>query len=140
VDDALATVRKQCPSIDATGVQATVKGSIYFLGTALERDVTAAVSGTLVIPAACSAGQCPTVEAALKSAFDTATCTAQAGGCSCPISKIDHVVDATTYTLNGNTVTTDGGEVYSICESASTLTYNGSSAGAEKGTFTLKKR
>jgi hypothetical protein len=127
--------------MQTAAVKSTVKGSIYFVGSnALEREVTASVSGTLMFPADCTLGQCAAVESALASGFDSAVCTPQAGGCNCQVSRTEVTQDATTYTVSGDSLTTAGGDVYAICEKSGSLGYHGKSAGAEEGSFTLKKR
>lgn len=140
IGDVFADARKQCPAMQAVGVTADVVGSITFDGVALARNVTADVSGTLVFPADCTLGQCAEVESALKSGFDSASCTAQSGGCSCVVKKKSVTNDYATYSIDGSTLTTSGGDTYDLCEKSGTLSYSGKSAGAETGSFSLAKR
>jgi hypothetical protein len=141
VADLLADAKKQCPALDASGANVSVKGSLHFVGAnALARDVTATVSGTLKFPASCTGGQCAAVAAALKSAgFATASCSG-ATSCDCTILRSETTKNATTYTTSGSTVTTADGETYATCVNGPLFTYSGKSAGAEDGTWTLKKR
>lgn len=138
--DLLANARKQCPSLDASGVKVVVKGSLHFSGAALDRNVVSTVSGVLKFPAACTSGQCAVVETALKSAgFPTASCTGSSS-CDCTVSRVETTKNKTTFTTAGSTVTTGDGESYEICAKGSDLTYTGKSAGSEEGNWTLKKR
>jgi hypothetical protein len=138
VTDIFAQAKAQCPTLDTSGVKATVKGSLYFKAPALTRDGVTKVSGQIVFPASCTAGQCAAVQAALKGAFDTITCTG-ASACTCTISKTELVKNATTYSLAGSTVTTGDGETYEICATGSDLKYSGKAA-AEDGVWGLTKR
>jgi hypothetical protein len=127
--------------MQTANIKSTVKGSIFFVANSgLERNVTSSVSGTLVFPADCTLGQCGTVESALSGSFDSAKCTAQAGGCNCVVSKTATTQDATTYTISGNNLTTADGDVYSFCEKSGSLGYHGNGAGSEEGNFSLTKR
>lgn len=139
--DVFASVRGMCSGIDASGVKVTLKGSIYFLaGNALKRDVTIDVSGTVLFPASCVANVCTAAEQGLQSTFPGATCTQAGTNCSCTIQKSTTNTNSTTFTVSGNTVTTNDGETYEICDQDGTLQYSGKSAGAEKGSWTLAKR
>ena len=79
------------------------------------------------------------MEAALKSSFDTVTCTGS-GACTCTIAKTTSVKNATTFAVSGNSVTTDDGESYQICAQTNTLRYAGKSLGSESGSWELVKR
>ncbi len=141
IGDVFAEARKQCPGMQAVDVNAAVIGSITFDGAALARDVNAQVSATLVFPADCTLGQCTEVESALESGgFDSATCTAQSGGCSCAVHKTSSRNDYATYTISGSVLTTSDGDRYDLCEKSGTLSYEGSSTGSESGSFSLTKR
>jgi cytoskeletal protein RodZ len=131
--------RKQCPTLDTTNAKVTVTGSLTFASPALTRKATIKLSGTIVAPQACTAGQCAAAEALLKSSFDSVTCTGTSD-CTCTIAKEDKLDDATTYTVSGNTITTNGGETYDFCEKGTSFEYTGKSAGAEDGVWTLTKR
>jgi hypothetical protein len=140
IDDVFANARQQCPGLDTSKAKVTIKGSIYFLAnSALHRAITVTTSGSITFPQSCTAGQCATVENALKGTFDSVSCTGSSD-CTCTISNVESESDATTYTISGSTVTTGDGEKYSICEKSGTLEYKGKSAGAEEGVWTLKKR
>lgn len=139
IDDVFADARGACPSLDTSKVEVSVKGSLYFTGSAVARSVTLAVRGDVVLPAACSYGQCAMVESELKKSFDAVSCTGSAD-CTCTISKTDVDSDATTFTVAGSTLTTAEGETYEICGTAAELAYAGRSAGTERGTFRLKRR
>jgi hypothetical protein len=140
IGDVFAEARQQCPAMQTVGVKADVVGSITFDGAALARDVNAHVSGKLVFPSDCTLGQCGAVENALKGAFDSAKCVPQAGGCQCDVSKTSTTKDLAAYTISGTTLTTDDGETYDICETGSSLSYHGNSAGSESGSWSLAKR
>jgi hypothetical protein len=140
IGDVFADARKQCPAMQSVGVKADVVGSITFDGALLARDVQAHVSGTLVFPADCTLGQCAQVESALRGAFDTASCTPQAGGCNCAVSKTSATKDIAGYSINGSTLTVDNGDTYEICETGGSFSYSGKSAGAEDGSWSLAKR
>jgi hypothetical protein len=140
VGDIFADARTQCPTLDTTGLTTTVTGTIYFIGgNALHRNVRLDISGTVVIPASCAAGQCTTVQTELTNAGVKATCTGSAE-CTCTVTQNETRTDATTYTKSGNTVTTADGDSYEICLQGSKLTYKGASAQAEDGTWELTKR
>ena len=137
--DAFAAAKAQCPTLDTTGADVKVKGSLHFLGPALSRDAVVTISGTIVVPSAGSAGQCATVETALKGAFDTVSCTGIAA-CTCTIYNTEIVKSSSTFTVAGNTVTTGDGESYEICATAASLKYSGKSLGSEDGHWELTKR
>lgn len=139
IEDVFAGARGACPALDTSKAIVKVKGSIAFNGNALTRDVTVTISGSLTLPESCTAGQCAAIEAELKSAFDSVSCTGSSS-CICTISNTESEKDATTYTIQGSLVTTADGDEYSICEKSADLSYSGKSAGSEQGTFTLKKR
>ena len=139
ISDAVSAVQQQCPTADTSGLKVTVRGSLHFVGDALTRDAVSTTSGTIVLPATCSQGQCAAVESALKSAFDSATCSGSAA-CTCTVKRVDTTKDATTFTVAGSTLTTAAGDTYAICASGSSLAYQGRSAGAEDGFWKLTKR
>jgi len=134
-----AAARQQCPSLDSTAAKVTVTGSLYFVNGALIRKAKSVISGSITLPASCTAGQCSQVQAALAMAFDSVTCTGSSS-CTCTVSKTSTVDNATTYTVAGNNVTTGDGETYSICEKPTGFDYSGKSAGSEAGVWTMKKR
>lgn len=141
LDDVFADAKKQCPAMQAVGVKADVAGSITLDGTALAREATAHVSGTLVFPADCTLGQCAALESALKSELDAVKCTPQSGGCNCEVSKTAKTKDVATYTIDGSTLKTDGGESYDICERNGTLAYYGyGQSGTDRGYWWLHRR
>ncbi len=139
IDDVFASARAQCPTIDTSGAKVTVKGSLHFVGNSLTRDGVATTSGTVVLPATCTQGQCAAVESALKSAFDSVSCTGIAA-CTCTIKRTDTAHNATTFSVAGNTLTTADGDSYAVCAQGSSLAYQGKSAFAEDGSWELKKR
>ena len=139
IADALASVKAQCPTVDGSGLKVTVRGSLTFLGDALTRDAVAVTSGTIVLPASCSQGQCAAVQSALETAFDSATCTGTTA-CSCTVKRTDTTKNATTFSVAGTTLTTADGDAYAICTAGSSLKYQGKSAGAEDGLWHLNKR
>lgn len=139
IADAFASARKSCPSIDTSGAKVVVKGSLTFSGNALTRAVTSTVSGSVVVPASCSSGQCSLVESALKGAFDSVTCSGSSA-CTCTISSTTTTKNATTFTTSGSVVTTADGDTYSYCIEGGKLTYEGKAAAAEDGVWSLTKR
>jgi hypothetical protein len=139
IASAASAVKAQCPTVDTSGLKVTVRGSLHFAGSALTRDAVATTSGTIVLPATCTQGQCKAVEQALATAFDTVTCTG-AAACTCTVQRVDTTKDATSFTVNGTTLTTADGDSYGICVSGSSLAYQGRSAGAEDGVWTLTRR
>lgn len=139
LDDVFADLRNACPSVDTSKLKVTVKGTIYLDGSSLGRDITGRTSGEITLPASCAQGQCAAVEANLKGAFDSVSCTGSSS-CTCTVSKTETNKDGTTYTIDGNTLTTADGDTYSICANGADLKYTGKSAGSEEGAFTLKKR
>lgn len=139
IEDVFAQARNACPALDTSKANVTVKGSIYFAGNALTRDVSVTLSGSITLPQSCTAGMCSAIETQLKSAFDSVSCSGSSD-CTCTISKTDVEKSATTYTVSGNTATTADGETYSICEQGADFKYSGKSAGSEEGVYTLKKR
>ncbi|MBX3260135.1 MAG: hypothetical protein KF782_10635 [Labilithrix sp.] len=139
VDDVFASAREQCPSLDTTNAKVTAVGSLYFKDGALSRRATVRISGTIVVPAACSAGRCAALADAYKSAFGSISCTGTAD-CVCTIESEESANSATTFTVTGNNVTTGDGETYAFCDEGDTLEYSGRSAGSEEGVWTLKRR
>ncbi len=141
VPDVFSTIRAQCSGLDTTGIKATVKGSIYFLAnSALERNVTVSISGSIKFPSSCVAGQCNVAENALKGEFSNASCTTAGSDCTCTLSRTDSNTGGTTFTVNGNRVTTADGDDYEFCVDGAKLTYQGKTSSAEDGTWELKKR
>lgn len=139
VDDVFAAARGSCPTLDATGVKVTVTGSLHFVNGALTRAATSSVSGTVIVPASCAAGQCAAAESLLKNAYPSAKCTGTSS-CSCTINGTSATNNATTYTVSGSTVTTADGDTYSFCVDGSKVTYKGKAPGSEDGIWTLAKR
>lgn len=139
--DLFVDAKKQCPTLDASGVKVVVKGSLHFTaGNILTRDAVATMSGVVKFPAACVAGQCAAVQTTLRSnGFPGASCTGTSS-CDCTVTHTDTTKNATTYTQTGAAVITGDGETYSTCVKGAELTYAGKSAGAEDGTWSLKKR
>lgn len=138
--DLLAPARARCPSLDASKAKVAVRGSLHFSGAALSRNIQSTVSGSVVFPATCTAGQCAAVESSLVQAGFPGTKCSGSSDCTCTLSRVDTRKDTTTFTTNGTTVTTGDGEAYEICAKGADLAYSGTSAGAEDGTWTLKKR
>jgi hypothetical protein len=139
ITDVFASAREQCAALDTTNAKVVVSGTLYFTESALKRKATVKTSGSIVFPASCTAGQCATVEAALKSSFDSVTCSGSTD-CTCTLSRTDTVDNATTFTVSGSTVTTGDNETYAICAKGDALDYSGKSAGSEEGFWSLKKR
>lgn len=138
-EDLLAAAKQQCPTLDASGLKFTVVGSLHFAGSSLTRKAVGKVSGPIVIPVSCSAGQCAAVESALKSGFDSISCTGSSS-CTCTVTKTNTTDNATTFLVSGSTITTGDGESYSFCSAGSSFQYKGKSAGSEDGIWTLAKR
>jgi hypothetical protein len=139
--DLFADFRKQCPGLDTSAAKATIKGSIYFLAnSALQRNVTVDVSGSVSFPSSCAGGSCAAAEAALKQGFPTSTCTVAGANCTCTVSKSETNTQATTFTVTDNTVTTADGDEYDFCEQGGKLTYEGKTSQSEDGVGELQKR
>ncbi len=139
VSDVFAAARQQCPSLDASNAKVTVTGSLYFAGNGLVRKVSSKIEGSIKLPASCTQGQCALVESALKSGFDSVSCTGTSD-CTCTVTKLEANDSSTTFTVSGSVATTADGDTYDFCEKAGSLQYSGKSAGAEEGLWTLNKR
>src|SRR5690606_25760151 len=100
VGDAFAKVKEACPTVDTSNAKVTIKGTIYFLAeSALKRDVTLKISGSLEVPAECvPGGQCAAAETALKGAFPNTTCAAADAGCTCTLDETNAKTSSTTFT------------------------------------------
>jgi hypothetical protein len=141
--DVFAQIKANCPAIDFSGASVTIAGSLYFIGNEVSRAVTAKVSGTIVVPAACAQpiGGCASLQTALASSFDTITCTeGAANACSCDIARSDVDASQSTFTISGNTATTADGQSYDFCVDGDDMTYTGKAASAEGGVWELTKR
>jgi hypothetical protein len=139
LSEVFAAAKAQCPTLDTSGAKVTVRGSLHFVGNALTRDLVSTTSGTIIVPAACTAGQCSAVAAALKPGFDTVTCTGTTS-CTCTVKQTATTSNATTFSVAGDTLTTADGDSYSVCVQGSSFKYEGKSTAAEDGVWDLKKR
>lgn len=143
VGDIFKGLKDVCPTVDISGAKVTVQGTLYFLAdAALTRFVTVKMTGSIKLPTACipTAQACAAAETALKGEFPNTTCASEGSGCTCTMNETRSETSSTTFTVNGDTLTTDDGATYTICEQGSTLKYRGASAGSEDGTWELTKR
>lgn len=77
-----------------------------------------------------------------QTGFDSVTCVAggDAGSCDCDVANTFTQITSDTYTKNGNTITTSGGEEYVFCVTGNQLQYAQSKpADAYPVTFQLTK-
>src|SRR5690606_33288043 len=100
------------------------RGIITVGDTSLERAIEATTSATVQIPGSCTGGQPCNLAPLLLTAqpptgpgFDTATCKnlGMDGSCECEVTKKVTDRSSTTYTVAGNTITTDDGRTYDYC-------------------------
>ncbi len=140
VEDVFAEVREQCPALDTSGMDVSVKGSLFFVGASVSRDATLSVSGSLVFPSSCALGECSTLGSLLKTkGYSTASCSGTTT-CTCSVEKTDVTKTTATFTTSGDQITLGSGETYSFCIAGDTLRYEGRSAGSEVGVWTLARR
>jgi hypothetical protein len=137
-----------CPGATVTNPVIKVKGQVTFTGATagtVTRLAQVDISASVGIPQSCvnqlpqGFRTCSAIATALKlpaptgAGFDTATCTASAGGCDCNIAKTQVDNGSETYTVSGNTITTGTGtqRTYDFCVNpASTFTYQETTANA----------
>lgn len=144
VSDPWAAARKNCQALTVKNQKGTVKGRITFTSTTVTRDVTTAFSASLTLPASCfpSPPVCTNLETGLKQVFNSATCTAAAGGCDCDVATTQSVKGSgTNYTIQGNQIVLQDGNKYDYCIKGSTLqSTHVAGAGVEPGVYELTKR
>ena len=141
VDDPFAAVKQQCPSATTSDVTGSITGTVNFVGDALYRKAKASFSGTITLPTACTMGApCSAIQSAMTTAFDSVTCTGTTS-CDCKVTSHTDVDDAATFTVSGNTLTTNDGNTYDFCINGSQMTERQTNSNAaEPGNFQLKKR
>lgn len=133
----------RCPGATVTNPTIKVKGEVTIGATTLDRVAQVTASANVGVPQSCVDAlaplptTCSVFAAALTAAiFDVATCTSKGAGqgCDCAVSYTTIDQQSTTYTANGNTITTAGGETYDYCVNpASTLTYRETGANVKQG-------
>jgi hypothetical protein len=134
-------VKQQCPSATTSNVMGSITGTVNFVGDALYRKAKASFSGTVTIPVACTMGApCAAIQSAMTGTFDSVVCTGTSS-CDCVVSGHSDVDDAATFTVSGNTLTTNDGNTYDYCVAGSQMTERQTNSNAtEHGNFQLKKR
>lgn len=145
VSDPWAGARKYCQALVVKNQKGKVKGRITFTSTTVTRDVTTAFSASLTLPASCFSNtqvNCTDVASGLKQAFNSATCTAAAGGCDCDVATTQTVKGSgTSYTIQGNQIVLQDGNKYDYCVNGTTLqSTHVAGAGVEPGVYELTKR
>jgi hypothetical protein len=108
------------------------KGTITIGATTLKRDVTASITATVELPTSCGRGfPCSLLGIGLKLAppdgpgFDTANCkdSATPNVCECEVAKTATEKSETTYTVEGNTISTADNFTYDYCVQGNKMTY-----------------
>lgn len=121
-----------CPDVVVSKSSIKARGIIAVGEGTLERRMEATTSGTVEIPASCMNGQPCNLAPLILTAqpptgpgFDTATCKdlGTDGACECEVTKNVTDTSSTTYTVAGNTITTDDGKTYDYCVEGSTMKY-----------------
>lgn len=118
-----AAVRERCPGASIDDAVATASVSVSIGAVEIVRSGTVRLSATVHLPAECTYGMCSLIESALRGAYDSVSCTAEGAGCACAIEGVDRVMDADSYTIEGSTIVTGGGDRYEFCVEGSTLRY-----------------
>jgi hypothetical protein len=141
IADPFAAAKKQCPSATESNVSGNVVGTVNVFGNTIQRNAKATFTGTLTIPAECTMGaSCAIVQQTLKAGYDSVVCSGSAS-CDCVVSGHVDTGSVSTFTMNGNTVTTDDGSTYDVCVAGNMLTEHETDANAaEPGVFQLTKR
>lgn len=142
VENAFDDLKQACPSLQVQSAAGTVKGSVTFASGTVTRKASSHVSGTLVLPAACTLGaSCSVVEKQLQKTVATAACAPAGNGCSCAVTADSAIDDADSYTVQGTKVVTGGGQQYDYCVQGSGLKYKELGNSPKMGgVFDLKKR
>jgi len=123
LDDPFAGVKQQCPSTTVKDLKGTVRGRVTFTAVTVQRSSKVDFSATLSLPASCTAGQCAAVEKGLKGGFDSATCTAAAGGCDCTVSSSSSTSQTDGYSVQGTQVVIADGGKYDFCMNGGKMSY-----------------
>lgn len=139
----------QCPDLTITNNSIKARGTLTIGATTLERNVEATTTATVQIPPSCTQGQsCGLAQAYLTAKpplglgmFDKATCKngAAEGSCECEVSKKLTDKSSTTYTVDGNTISTADGKSYDFCVANNKMTYRDKYAGFLDATFVMSK-
>jgi hypothetical protein len=146
--NALSGLASACPTASFTKLAGKMAGRLTVQGNVIERKATLAVNADVTVPASCAqaVGGCAGVSAVLRSGpgVKSANCTG-AGSCDCTL-EADLVLDksGTTFTTNGNTLTTSDGDEYSYCVTGGKLTHKQTKSGtpnkSEIGNYEATKR
>lgn len=130
-DDTFADFKEQyCPDLEEKDVVIKASGFVEAIATNLHQAMDIDLTANLVLPQTCldalGVGSCALVEVGLTTplqagmpTFDTAKCTAAAGGCDCAVAKKLSDETEGEYTISGNTLETDSGRKFDYCVSGS---------------------
>jgi hypothetical protein len=141
VDDPLAALKQQCPTATVESQKGTVKGRVAFAATTVKRTSTFAYTASVTLPAACSFGQCATLQQTLAQSFKTASCKAAGGGCACDLGTGSEANQEDAYAVDGNTINIADGSKYDFCVAGGSLSYTPrGNADDAPGAYTLTKR
>jgi hypothetical protein len=130
-DDLLKDAKNACPGLTTSNEVIKAKGTVDADGTNLVRHTQVKVTAKAFIPFTGQCGMlgtdCSVVAFGAKAqlGFDTVDCVSADGGGGCDCTIGDTIIDNSTgtYTKNGNTITTDGGDTFDYCVAGSKLTY-----------------
>lgn len=152
LDRFTSEIRRQCPTATTGTVTGNMAGRITFAGNKVTRTAEATLTAPVLLPAECVAqanGNCNLVALAIRQGsggmVSNVSCTAAGGGCDCRIAfGIGADKSGTTFTTNGDTLTTSDGDQYSYCVTGNKLTHTRTAAGAgspqEPGHYEATKR
>lgn len=128
IDDDMPFDTTECPGLTVVNTGGDVSGTLTFADGTLTSSVTSSITATLGIPSSCTMGlSCAMIQGALamSEGLDTATCSSSAGGgCTCTVGVLNSAMSSTTYTVDGDVVTTGDGDRFEYCVSGGTLRYS----------------
>ena len=88
IADPWTQAKQNCPTLQVSNEQGTVKGCITFASNVVTRNVQSTYSATLDVPTSCLlGGSCQQLQGALKAYFTTAECSPASTGCTCNVSS-----------------------------------------------------
>ncbi len=141
VDDPMAALKQQCPTVVIDSQKGTVKGRVAFGATTVKRTSTFAYTASITLPAACSFGRCAELQQTLAQSFKTASCKAAGGGCACDLGTGSESNQEDAYTVDGSTIDIADGSSYDFCVAGSSLSYRPrGKADDAPGAYTMTKR
>lgn len=141
VNDPLAALKQQCPTVTVEKQKGTVKGRVAFGATTVKRSSAFAYTASITLPAACSFGRCAELQQTLGQSFKTASCKPAGGGCACDLGTGSESSQEDAYTVDGSTINIADGSSYDFCVAGSSLSYTpGGKADDAPGAYTLTKR